>query len=38
MAVQLSPSPRLFFGNLTSGYKLFTYAAGTTTKLVTYTD
>lgn len=40
--VSLAPSPKLRFvdnnGNAAVGYKLFTYAAGTTTKQNTYTD
>ena len=34
----LSPIPKIFFGTAYSGYKLFTYTAGTTTKKTTYTD
>ena len=42
MTTMLSPSPKLQFfasnGDLLVGGKLYTYAAGTTTPLVTYTD
>jgi len=40
--VQLAPCPKLQFfdsnGNCASGYKLFTYTTGTSTKKATYTD
>lgn len=42
MTVAIAPFPVPHFhddnGNLLSGGKLFTYAAGTTTKLASYTD
>lgn len=38
MSVLLAPLPRLQFGLDYAGYQLFTYAAGTVTKLNTYTD
>ena len=42
MTTMLSPSPTLQFfasrGDLLVGGKLYTYAAGTTTPLTTYTD
>ena len=41
MAGSISPSPWLYFfdgGVSAAGYLLFTYEAGTTTKLATYSD